>query len=152
LRTDCSPTWKGGTFGPVTDSVLHTNATTGEVSFDVTADVVAGDSAWLIKKADENTPGRANYYSREGAAAAGKPELAPKLLLEEEATCSVHQAGTCNPNTAGQCCSELICTTFGSFGSFCAAPSGAPCDINHPEGCQSGGCATNSPQPGFHCI
>jgi len=82
FRTDCSPSWKGGNFGPVTDSVLHTNATTGEVSFDVTSDFLAGRSAWLIKKLQESTAGRANYYSREGAAAAGHPEFTPKLMLE----------------------------------------------------------------------
>src|SRR5262249_25891901 len=146
--------WKGGNFGPVTDSVLHSNATTGEVSFDVTADVVGGASGWLAKKADENTPGRANYYSREGAAAAGKPELAPKLILEEEEACTVQQAGSCDPNTAGQCCTGLTCTTFSGFGSFCAAPSGAPCDINLPQGCQSGGCAlfNPGPPPVYHCV
>jgi hypothetical protein len=154
LKTDCSPSWKGGSFGPATDSVLHTNATTGEVSFDVTADVVAGDSAWLIKKAEENTPGRANYYSREGAATAGKPEFAPKLVLEEEGCAStIPQAGSCDPNATAQCCSSgLKCTTFAPNFIFCAAPSGAPCDINHPEGCQSGTCETNSPSPGFHCV
>ena len=63
-------------------SVQHTNGTTGEVSFDVTADFLAGRSAWLIKKVEENTLGRVNYDSREGAAAASKPALAPKLILE----------------------------------------------------------------------
>jgi hypothetical protein len=82
LQTNCSPSWKGGNFGPATDSVLHTNSTTGEVSFDVTSDVLAGRSAWLVKKTLEITAGRVNYYSREGATAAGKPEFAPKLMLE----------------------------------------------------------------------
>src|SRR5262249_4838997 len=130
LRTDCSPSWKGGNFGAVTDSVVHTNSTTGEVSFDVTVDVVAGDSAWLIKKAEENTPGRANYYSREGAAAAGKPEVAPKLVLEEEGcTATIPQGSSCDATP--QCCGTgLTCTDFGGPNPpthFCAAPRGAPC-------------------------
>jgi hypothetical protein len=81
-RANCLPKWKGGTFGSATDSVLHTDSTTGEVSFDVTSDFLAGRSAWLVKKALELTPGGVNYYSREGAAAAGHPEFAPKLMLE----------------------------------------------------------------------
>jgi Putative metal-binding motif len=80
-RTDCDPQWNGGTVGPATDSFLHLNTTTGEVSFDVTADVKAGRSSWLLKKTDENQPGRVDYYSREGAAAAGNAALAPRLVI-----------------------------------------------------------------------
>ena len=93
--TDCSPSWKGGSFGPATASVLHTNSTTGEVSFDVTPDVQAGSSAWLVKKFEENTAGRADYYSREGAAAAGQPDLAPKLILGPSTTGGCAAAGAC---------------------------------------------------------
>ena len=53
--------------------------------------------------------------------------------------------GSCNPSIPGQCCSGLACTTF--FASLCAAPSGAPCDFSHPEGCQSGCCMSSSSGP-----
>jgi hypothetical protein len=81
--TDCNPRWNGGSFGPATaPSVLHVNGLTGEVSWDVTDDVLAGASAWLIKKTSERQPGRVSYHSKEGAAAAGDPDLAPRLILE----------------------------------------------------------------------
>jgi uncharacterized repeat protein (TIGR01451 family) len=77
------PLWNGGTFAAATaPSVLHLNGLTGEVSWDVTADVLAGASfGWLVKKQDEGQNGQARYYSREGAAAAGNPALAPRLIL-----------------------------------------------------------------------
>jgi hypothetical protein len=53
--------------------VLHANGLSGEVVWDVTLDVRAGVSAWLIKKTDERQPGRVSYFSREGAEAAGDP-------------------------------------------------------------------------------
>jgi hypothetical protein len=78
-RTDCSPRWNGGAFGPPTTApVLHVNGLSGEVSWDVTDDVLAGASAWLIKKTSERQPGRVSYHSREGA----NPGLAPRLILE----------------------------------------------------------------------
>jgi hypothetical protein len=61
------------------------------------------------------------------------------------------QASHCDPSTPGQCCSGLTCTTFGSrLFSFCGAPSGAPCDISNPQGCQSGCCRTDG-SGGFVC-
>jgi hypothetical protein len=81
--TDCDPRWDGGAFGPATAApVLHVNGLSGEVRWDVTADVQAGVSAWLIKKTDERQPGRVSYHSKEGAEAAGDPDLAPRLVLE----------------------------------------------------------------------
>jgi cysteine-rich repeat protein len=83
--TNCSGSeaWDGGDFvSTPSDSVTHTNATTGEVSFDVTSDVQGGVSDWLVKKANEKLTGGVRYYSREGAAKAGDPNLAPKLELE----------------------------------------------------------------------
>jgi hypothetical protein len=82
-RTDCAPRWNGGTFGLATaPSVLHFNGLSDEVEWDVTTDVGAGVSAWLIKKTDERQAGRVSYHSRESAAAAGDPDLAPRLILE----------------------------------------------------------------------
>jgi hypothetical protein len=78
-QTDCDPTWDGGDFGPATAApVLHVNGLSGEVSWDVTDDVLAGASAWLIKKTSESQPGRVSYFSREG-----HPDLAPRLILEK---------------------------------------------------------------------
>jgi hypothetical protein len=59
------------------------------VSFDVTSDVQVGSSAWLVKTAQENAAGHANYYSREGAAVAAKPELAPRIMIVEVQKVSV---------------------------------------------------------------
>lgn len=59
------------------------NFQSGEVTFDVTADVLNGaEHGWLILKDQENVGSKVSFYSREGAAAAGNPDLAPRLLLE----------------------------------------------------------------------
>jgi hypothetical protein len=82
-RTNCAARWRGGDFGPATAaSALHFNGLTGEVSWDVSDDVLAGASAWLVKKTSERQPGRVSYFSREGADA-GDPDLAPRLILEK---------------------------------------------------------------------
>jgi hypothetical protein len=52
------------------------------VVWDVTADVQAGASGWLIKKTSEVTSGQVMYYSKEAAQEAANPTLAPRLLLE----------------------------------------------------------------------
>jgi hypothetical protein len=79
-QTDCDPEWDGGAFGPATAGpVLHFNGLTGEVSWDVTADVEAGASAWLIKKTSERQAGQVTYHSKEG----GDPTLAARLILEK---------------------------------------------------------------------
>jgi hypothetical protein len=83
-QTNCDPTWDGGAFAPPTaPSVLHMNGLAGEVSWDVTMDVEAGTTAWLIKKTSESQPGRVSYFSREGADDVGDPDLAPQLILEK---------------------------------------------------------------------
>jgi hypothetical protein len=83
FRRDCDTRWNGGTFGPATaPGVRHADGLTGEVIWDVTADVQAGVSAWLVRKTREFETGTVDYYSREAAVAAGFPELAPRLILE----------------------------------------------------------------------
>jgi hypothetical protein len=83
-RTDCDSRWNGGSFGPANAApVLHVNGLSGAVSWDVTTDVAAGVTAWLLKKTDERQPGRVSYFSRAGAEAAGDPDLAPRLVLEK---------------------------------------------------------------------
>ena len=55
----------------------------GTLQFDVTQDVLNGAShGWLVRKQHENLASRISFYSREGASAAGDPELAPRLILE----------------------------------------------------------------------
>jgi len=82
---DGQPDWNGATgfFAPATaPPVIHYNGLTGEVVWDVTEDVKAGAIfGWLIKKRSESQPGKVLYYTREGAAAAGNPDLAPRLVL-----------------------------------------------------------------------
>lgn len=78
--------WNGASdvMGPATaEGVLHVNGLDGVLYWDVTEDVLAGASAWVVKVRDEdepvNTPcgrkqgfdpfdGAVDYYSREGAA------------------------------------------------------------------------------------
>ncbi len=75
--------WNGGTFGDATGApVAHFNGLTGDVEWDVTADVLDGKTAWLIKKVKEGSNGDVRYYSKEGAEAAGNEDLAPRLILE----------------------------------------------------------------------
>jgi hypothetical protein len=72
--------WNGGTIvAAPSDTVLHTNDMTGEISFDVTGDVNLGISSWLLKKTDEETGGFAKYFSKESGEA-----TAPKLELVYE--------------------------------------------------------------------
>lgn len=83
---DCTTQWNGGNFSAATaTSVLHTNGLLGEVSWDVTQDVLNGAQyGWLVRKTNEGQNGRVHYYSREGAAAAGNVRLGARLVLEYE--------------------------------------------------------------------
>lgn len=84
---DGAPRWDGGTLGVhyaenTSPPVVHFNGQTGEVSWDVTQDVIDGaDFGWMVRKTSNQT-GRLRYYSKEGAAAAGEPTYAARLLLE----------------------------------------------------------------------
>lgn len=78
---DCTDRWNGGTLGSLSDSLLLTDSDTGEVSFDVTDDVVAGVSSWIVKKSDEDARGRVTFYSHEGAVGQMNEDLAPRLDL-----------------------------------------------------------------------
>ena len=82
MNDDCLSQWNGGTFAAATAApVLHTNGLMGEVSWNVTADVLAGaTNGWLIKR-QNNLSGQVRYYSREGAVVAGNPNFAPRLVL-----------------------------------------------------------------------
>ena len=76
-QSNCNPLWNGGTFGAATDSVVHYNGLTGEVSWNVTDDVKAGTTGWLIKKTQEGQSGQMLYSSKEGPAP-------PRLILVVE--------------------------------------------------------------------
>jgi hypothetical protein len=87
---NCGASWNGGSTVAAAASarVLHTNGLTGPVEWDVTADVLqalsehATSIQWLIRREAENDDGRALYHSTDGAAALGKPDLAPMLTVE----------------------------------------------------------------------
>jgi hypothetical protein len=78
--------WSGGTTYQGQGSALPQmvrNHQTGELRFDVTQDVLNGaDHGWLLRKDHESKGSQVSFYSREGAAAAGDPQLGPRLLLE----------------------------------------------------------------------
>lgn len=86
LRPDCNQSWKGGQramAAKTTPGAPVTEGAMGELSWDVTQDVMQGAQfGWLIKKAKERSSGSVSFYSKEGAAAAGNPGLAPRLVLE----------------------------------------------------------------------
>lgn len=80
--SDCISEWNGGSFATASASVLHTNNQTGDVIWNVTADLLAGaNNGWLIKKQNEGQNGQVRYYSREGAALEGNGNLSPRLVL-----------------------------------------------------------------------
>lgn len=84
-QADCPGAgWEGGLFGLASGPpVLHINGMSGEVSYDVTADVAAGAAfGWIVKKDNEGQNGKVFYRSREGAATAGNLQQAPRLVLE----------------------------------------------------------------------
>lgn len=97
-KMDCALDWNGGLLmarPPAGAGVLHQDGMTGAVAWDVTADVLAAldegatSIAWLVKKEFERGEGtraqrrgRALYYSREGAGAAGDGGLGPRLVFE----------------------------------------------------------------------
>ena len=84
---DCTSAWSGGSFAaPTAPPVLHTDGSLGDMVWDVTADVLGGEAAitngWIVKKVDENqTGGEALYFSKEGATAISKLNVAPRLIL-----------------------------------------------------------------------
>ncbi len=85
---DCAAPWAGGTVEEdASDTVVVTNATSGWIQFDVTADVqafLAGteNDGWLLRKTDEGQVGRVDLVAREGAEGQ-RPRL---VLLSESAT------------------------------------------------------------------
>ena len=60
-----------------------TNHQTGELRFNVTADLKSGASSWLLRKDAENKGSKVSFYSREGSSTLG-----PRLVLEYGTTAS----------------------------------------------------------------
>lgn len=87
-KQDCATAWAGGTFDDeAADTVLQTRDDGVWLQFDVTADAAAflagtPNQGWLIEKSDDDQGGKADYTSREGAAAE-RPRLV--LLVESAA-------------------------------------------------------------------
>jgi hypothetical protein len=91
--------WDGGSLvmlAPTAPGVLHANGLSGQVSWDVTQDVLSGANAWIVKIRDEYEPaqsperrqqgydpfrGAVDYFSKEGAAEAIGCAFPPKLQL-----------------------------------------------------------------------
>lgn len=80
---DCANQWNAGAtaIGAATSTVTITPSTAGVVEWVVTPDVAAGARRWLVRKRDQAGPGKVEFHSREGAATAGNPDLAPRLIL-----------------------------------------------------------------------
>ena len=78
--------WNGGATYATTGAappLTVQNHQTGELRFNVTADVRGGAvQGWLLRKDAENKGSKVTFYSKEGAAAAGNPDRAPRLILE----------------------------------------------------------------------
>lgn len=83
-RADCPYSWNAEPSRPATAGPrLHTSGLTGEVQWDVTADVRAGATAWVIRKQNETQSGQVRYYSREGSLRTfGDLSRAPQLIVE----------------------------------------------------------------------
>jgi hypothetical protein len=83
--SDCTLAWTtpGGDYGPSTAPATLVQGPEGTVvSWDVTADVLAGVSRWLLRLHDETSSDVLVFYSDRGAADVGDPEAGPVLVLE----------------------------------------------------------------------
>ena len=58
--------------------------------------LAGAQNGWLIKKQNEGQNGKAYYYAREGAAIAGHPEYAPRLILVYHGQPLAKKAGEAN--------------------------------------------------------
>jgi hypothetical protein len=77
---ECAQDWPRLIVGWRGEVVFQEDGYMGPVSWDVTEDVERGASAWLLARW-HGSGGSLSYYSREGAAALGKPSLTPTLVL-----------------------------------------------------------------------
>jgi hypothetical protein len=82
--SDCASKWstRGGDFGAATSNPAAVGAAGGTLSWDVTADVMAGTADWLLRKSDESSSPGVAFFSSEGALEEGRARRAPMLVLE----------------------------------------------------------------------
>jgi hypothetical protein len=74
--------WSGGDFIFVPTAItLHPSEVTGPVSWDVTADVRAGITRWLLKVTTETSAGVLEYFSRDADPAPDASMRAPRLIF-----------------------------------------------------------------------
>ncbi len=89
-KINCDVPWLGGDLvtGPVTAEVLHVDGQTGQVTWDVTLDVLQAlangksEVSWLLRFANESANGMVKYFSKEGAVEQNDDSLAPRLVIE----------------------------------------------------------------------
>ena len=89
-RRNCDVPWLGGNLvaGPVTAEVMHLDGQTGQVTWDVTLDVLQAlaneetEVNWLVRFANESANGIVEYFSKEGAVEQNDNSLAPSLVIE----------------------------------------------------------------------
>jgi sugar lactone lactonase YvrE len=89
-KSDCPYNWKGASLAiapPTAPTITINNGQAGEVSWDVTQDVLdalGGEPfyGWLVKKEPEGQNGHVRFVTQEGALAQLDPGLAPRLVLE----------------------------------------------------------------------
>jgi N-acetylneuraminic acid mutarotase len=81
-KPDCEAEWQGAGLASAPKTapgMLITNGLSGQVSWDVTQDVLDGAPfGWLIRKEQEGASGNIRFYALDGAAIT----LAPRLILE----------------------------------------------------------------------
>jgi hypothetical protein len=80
---DCHDHWDadGGDHGAATAPPVAIGEVDEVLAWDVTDDVNAGASSWIIRKRDEADPTGIAFHSREGAAHERNSDLAPTLIL-----------------------------------------------------------------------
>jgi hypothetical protein len=82
---DCTLFWDdpGGNYGPATAPLVSVQGLSGTViRWDVTADVMADVSRWLVRLHDETSDDVVVFYSDASALAVGEPGAGPTLILE----------------------------------------------------------------------
>ncbi|MBL4869078.1 MAG: thrombospondin type 3 repeat-containing protein, partial [Pseudomonadales bacterium] len=111
--TDCVDQWDGGDFETfATDSILHIDNMTGEVKWDVAADIRSGKTAWLFSK--ETLASQIEYYSNEGAFSVGQSSIAPRIeivLYDQDGDSIIDRLDVCPDTPAGEAVNEEGCST-----------------------------------------
>jgi hypothetical protein len=129
---DCASPWNGGAFNPTAAaSYTQSNALTGVVSIDVTAEVAAflggaGNFGWLIKKREENQNGVVEYTSREGTAGQ-QPMLQLDVFIPPTNTPTVTPTATPTATPTGTPTSTFTPSSTPTPNPLCGATPIAAC-------------------------